>query len=264
MNRRRLYELLRPSPTIPRLPWSAASPATWLPAPWTLATLLLGLVLFGIGEASLVNAALGTTPWTVLAQGIARHTPLDVGESTISVSVVVLLGWIPLRQRPGLGTVLNIVVIGLMLDAAIRFLPHPHAVGWQLLQVAGGIAAIGVGSAFYLTANLGPGPRDGWMTGIHRVTGLGIASVRTALEVSALVAGGLLGGHVGVGTFAFALLVGYALAATLRVLVALTGSERARARPDRLRAASSPPHEGRARSDTRGRRSSPRRTSRGR
>ena len=184
--------------------------------------LLLGLLVFGVGEASLVNAALGTTPWTVLAQGIARQTPLDVGESTIAVSILVLLGWIPLRQRPGLGTVLNILVIGLTLDAAIRVLPHPHAIGWQLLQVAAGIAAIGVGSAFYLTANLGPGPRDGWMTGIHRVTGLGIATVRTTLEISALIAGGLLGGHVGVGTFAFALLVGYALAATLRVLVPLT------------------------------------------
>jgi uncharacterized protein len=184
--------------------------------------LLLGLVMFGFGEASLVNAALGTTPWTVLAQGIARHTPLDVGEATIAVSVVVLVGWIPLRQRPGLGTVLNILVIGLTLDAAIRVLPQPHALGWQLLQVAAGIATIGVGSALYLTANLGPGPRDGWMTGIHRATGLGIATVRTTLEVSALIAGGLLGGDVGVGTFGFAFLVGYALAATLRVLVAVT------------------------------------------
>jgi len=227
LNARRIYALLRPSPTIPRLPWSAASPATWRPAPLTLVVLLLGLLMFGIGEAALVNAALGTTPWTVLAQGIARHTPLDVGEATIAVSVVVLLGWIPLRQRPGLGTLANIVVIGLMLDAAIRFLPHPHALGWQLLQVAAGIVAIGVGSAFYLTANLGPGPRDGWMTGIHRVTGLGIATVRTTLEVSALVAGGLLGGHVGVGTFAFAILVGYALAATLRLLVAITTDRRA-------------------------------------
>jgi uncharacterized protein len=229
LNARRLYELLRPSPTIPRLPWSAASPATWLPRTSTLVALLSGLVAFGIGEAALVNAALGTTPWTVLAQGIARHTPLDVGEATISVSVVVLLGWLPLRQRPGLGTVLNIVVIGLMLDAAIHFLPEPHAVGWQLLQVAAGIAAIGVGSAFYLTANLGTGPRDGWMTGIHRVTGLGIATVRTTLEVSALIAGGLLGGDVGVGTFAFAILVGYVLAATLRVLVAVTAGTRGQA-----------------------------------
>jgi len=229
---RSLYELLRPSPTIPRLPWSAANPATWLPAPPTLVALLSGLLLFGIGEAALVNAALGTTPWTVLAQGIARHTPLDVGAATICVSVVVLLGWIPLRQRPGLGTILNIVVIGLMLDAAIRFLPKPHPLGWQLLQVAAGIAAIGVGSAFYLTANLGPGPRDGWMTGIHRATGVGIATVRTALEVSALIAGGLLGGHVGVGTFAFAILVGYALAVTLRVLIAVTDRATA-STPDR-------------------------------
>lgn len=229
MKAARLYELLRPSPTIPRLPWSAPSAATWRPAPATIAALLLGLVVFGIGEASLVNAAMGTTPWTVLAQGIARHTPLDVGEATITVSVLVLVGWIPLRQRPGLGTVLNIVVIGLMLDASIHFLPHPHTVARQLLQTAAGIAAIGVGSAFYLTANLGPGPRDGWMTGLHRVTGLGVATVRTGLEVAALIAGGLLGGHVGVGTFAFAILVGYALAATLRVLIAVTAGTRARA-----------------------------------
>ena len=191
---------------------------TWRPRPLTFCVLMAGLLLFGLGEGSLIDAGLGTTPWTVLAQGVARHTPLDVGDATIVISVLVLVGWIPLRQRPGLGTLANIVVIGLSLDAAAALLPHPHALGWQLLQVVAGIAGIGVGSAFYLTANLGPGPRDGWMTGLHRISGVGIATVRTTIEVSVLVVGALLGGHLGVATFVFAVLVGYALAATLRVL----------------------------------------------
>jgi uncharacterized membrane protein YczE len=214
----RLYDLLRPSPTIRPMRWSAHRTTTWRPRPLTFCVLVGGLVLFGIGEGSLVDAGLGTTPWTVLAQGVARHTPLDVGGATIAISVLVLLGWIPLRQRPGLGTLANIVVIGLSLDAAAAVLPHPHALGWRLLQVAVGIAVIGAGSAFYLTANLGPGPRDGWMTGIHRLSGLGIATVRTTIEIVVLVVGALLGGHLGVATFVFAILVGYALAATLRAL----------------------------------------------
>jgi uncharacterized membrane protein YczE len=175
-------------------------------------------VLFGIGEGAIIAAGLGNTPWTVLAQGIARHTPLDIGGATIAVSLLVLLGWLPLRQRPGLGTVANVAVIGLVLDVAARVLPEPRSLPWQLLQVAFGITAVGLGSAFYLTANLGPGPRDGWMTGIHRRTGVGVATVRTTLELGALGGGIALGGHAGVGTVAFALLVGYVLAALLRVL----------------------------------------------
>jgi uncharacterized membrane protein YczE len=184
-----------------------------------LFVLFVGLALFGVGEGALVAAGLGNTPWTVLAQGVARRTPLDIGGATIVVSLVVLLGWIPLRQRPGLGTVGNVVVIGVVLDVASRVLPKPDAVLWQLVQVAGGIVAIAVASALYLTANLGPGPRDGWMTGIQRRTGVGIATVRTTIELCVLVLGIALGGHAGVGTIAFAILVGYALAAIFRLLV---------------------------------------------
>ena len=158
----------------------------------------------------------------MLAQGIARRTPLDVGAATIAVSLVVLLGWIPLRQRPGLGTIANVVLIGVSLDLASRVLPEPRTIAWQLLQVGAGILAVGFGSAFYLTANLGPGPRDGWMTGIHRRTGFGIASVRTTLELSALGAGIALGGHAGLGTVAYALLLGYALAAIFRLMTLIT------------------------------------------
>jgi uncharacterized membrane protein YczE len=218
---KRLVRLLRPSPRVPMMPWSARG-SFWSAPATTIAVLTAGLVIFGAGEGALIAAKLGVTPWTVLAQGIANHTPLDIGGATIAVSVLVLVGWIPLRQRPGLGTIANVVLIGLSLDLFARIAPEPHAVEWRAMQVAVGIALVGVGSALYLTANLGPGPRDGWMTGIHRATGLGIATVRTTLEVTALVVGITLGGHAGVATVAFAVLVGYALAATFRLMTTLT------------------------------------------
>ena len=208
---------LRPAPRVPTMPWSAQG-STWRAPAVTLAILVLGLCLFGVGEGTLVAAGLGNTPWTVLAQGIAGRTPLDIGAATIAVSIVVLLGWIPLRQRPGLGTVANVVLIGLALDIAARVLPEPRSLPWQLLQVGIGIATVGLGGALYLTANLGPGPRDGWMTGIHRRTGIGVATVRTTIEIFALVIGIALGGRAGFGTVAFALLVGYMLAASFRVM----------------------------------------------
>lgn len=214
---RLLFRALRPSPRVPTMPWSARD-SLWRAAPTTLALLVLGLLLFGAGEGALIAARLGNTPWTVLAQGIARQTPLDVGGATIAVSLVVLLGWIPLRQRPGLGTIANVILIGVSLDIAARIAPEPHDVVWQVVQVAVGIALVGLGSAFYLTANLGPGPRDGWMTGIHRATGLGIAAVRTTIEITVLAVGVVLGGHAGFATVAFAVLVGYALAATFRLM----------------------------------------------
>jgi len=217
-----VYRALRPSPRVPTMPWSAEGSA-WRASATTLAILTAGLVLFGIGEGALVAAGLGNAPWTVLAQGVARRTPLDIGGATILISVLVLVGWIPLRQRPGLGTVGNVVVIGVVLDLASRVLPEPNAYRWQLLQVALGVVTVALGGAFYLTANLGPGPRDGWMTGIHRRTGIGIATVRTTIEIFALVLGIALGGHAGLGTVAFAFLVGYALAAIFRVLVWASG-----------------------------------------
>jgi uncharacterized membrane protein YczE len=217
----RVFAALRPSPRVPTMPWSAQG-SNWRASSTTLLVLFAGLVLFGLGEGSLVAAGLGNAPWTVLAQGVARRTPLDIGGATIVVSLLVLLGWIPLRQGPGLGTVGNVVVIGLVLDLASRALPHPSALGWQLLQVAVGIATVALASALYLTANLGPGPRDGWMTGIHRRTGIGIATVRTTIEICALALGIALGGHAGLGTVAFAILVGYVLAAIFRILVWVT------------------------------------------
>jgi uncharacterized protein len=198
------------------MPWSAQR-SGWSARPVTLAVLLFGLWLFGIGEAALVNSSLGNTPWTVLAEGIANHSRLDIGGATILVSVVVLLGWIPLRQRPALGTLANVVVIGVALDVMRPLLPQPGSVPARALEAGAGIVTIGVASAFYLTANLGPGPRDGWMTGLHRRLGYPIASVRVAIELTVLAVGVVLGGTVGVATVAFALFVGYCLAWTLRL-----------------------------------------------
>lgn len=201
------------------MPWSAAR-SGWSARPLTLAALFFGLWLFGVGEAALVNASLGNTPWTVLAEGVANHSRLDIGGATILLSVLVLLGWIPLRQLPALGTVANVVVIGVSLDVMRAVLPQPGSVPVRGLEAAGGIVTIGVASAIYLTANLGPGPRDGWMTGIHRQLGYPIASVRLAIELTVLVVGVVLGGTFGVATVAFALFVGYCLAWTLRLFEA--------------------------------------------
>jgi len=229
---RALKLFLNPARTLPTMPWSAPRSAWTWPGLLPLAVLVLGLWLFGIGEAGLINAGLGNTPWTVLAQGVAKHSPLDIGGATIAISVVVLLGWIPLRQRPGIGTIANVIVIGLSLDVMRHVLPHPDALPARLLEAGLAILAVGVASALYLTANLGPGPRDGWMTGLHRRTGYPIASVRAAIEITVLVIGFALGGTVGVATVAFALLVGYCLASTLR-LFELAASRREELSPRR-------------------------------
>jgi uncharacterized membrane protein YczE len=180
----------------------------WRPGPLRLAILLGGLWLFGTGEACIVAADLGNSPWTVLAQGVAGHTPLGIGAATIVISFGVLCAWIPLRQMPGLGTILNAIVVGVAIGVMVDVLPNDPApaLSWALL--AGGIALVAVGGGIYLGARLGPGPRDGLMTGLHRRTGRSLRLVRTGIELSALIAGFALGGTVGIGTAAFALLIG--------------------------------------------------------
>jgi len=182
--------------------------------------------LFGTGEALLVASHLGNTPWTVLAQGVSRHSPLSIGESTFAISVVVLVLWVPLRERPGLGTVLNAIVIAVAIDVMLDSLPQPRPNALRLAEVIGGIAAIGIGSALYLTTQLGPGPRDGWMTGIARRTHWPIASVRLGIEISVLVVGFLLGGRAGIGTVLFALTIGHAVAGAITAVAAVAAVER--------------------------------------
>ena len=189
----------------------------WRPSPARFVRLMVGLTVFGAGEGLLVASELGNSPWTVFAEGVSVQTPLSVGAATVATSFLVLLAWLPLRERPGLGTVLNAVLVGLALDATLVFL-EPASLPVRIAELAAGIALVGVGSGLYLGAALGPGPRDGLMTGLHRITRRPIAAIRTAIELTALVTGALLGGTVGVGTAAFALLVGPAVAAGLRVL----------------------------------------------
>jgi uncharacterized membrane protein YczE len=153
----------------------------------------------------------------VFAEGVSVQTPLSIGAATVATSFVVLLIWIPLRERPGLGTVANAIVVGLVIDLTLAVL-DTGPLALRIAELLGGIALVGVGSAIYLGAALGPGPRDGLMTGLHRITGRPIALLRGAIEVTALVVGALLGGTVGVGTVAFALLVGPAVQTALRVI----------------------------------------------
>ena len=173
--------------------------------------------MFGAGEGLLVASELGNSPWTVFAEGLSKQTPMSVGAATVATSFALLLLWIPLRQRPGLGTILNAIVVGLAIDATLAVLPDEIALGPRIGFVVAGIALVAIGSAFYLGAALGPGPRDGLMTGLHRVTGRPVAPIRACIEITALVVGAVLGGTLGPGTVAFALLIGPAVAVALRL-----------------------------------------------
>lgn len=199
-------------------PPSSASGSRWRAGPARLLRLLIGLWIFGVGEALLVGAALGNSPWTVLAQGMSVQTGLGVGTATIVISFVVLALWVPLRQRPGLGTLLNAVVIGLAIAATLPLLPEDLGTAVRVGMMVAGIALVAVGSGLYLTCRLGPGPRDGLMTGLHRRTGRSVRVVRAGIELSVLAAGFLLGGTVGIGTAAFALSIGPGVQAALAVL----------------------------------------------
>jgi uncharacterized membrane protein YczE len=180
----------------------------WVPSPARFTRLLAGLTLFGAGEALLVASDLGNSPWTVLAQGLGEQIGISVGAATVLVSGLVLLAWIPLRQAPGLGSICNAVLIGVALDATLALLPEHAPLAARAAMVPAGIGLVALGSGLYLTARLGPGPRDGLMTGLHRRTGLSLRAVRAGIEVSAVIVGYLLGGTVGVGTLAFAVLIG--------------------------------------------------------
>jgi uncharacterized membrane protein YczE len=172
-----------------------------------LGQLLIGLWLFGASVALLVRADLGLDPWDVLHQGISDQTGLSIGTVVVAASVVVLALWVPLRQRPGIGTVANVILVGLSLDATLSVLPAPTDLPWRVAFVVAGIIGNGVATGLYIGAGLGPGPRDGLMTGLA-ARGVSIRVARTGIEAVVLVAGWLLGGTVGVGTVAYALAIG--------------------------------------------------------
>lgn len=183
-----------------------------------LLQLFLGLLAYGVAIAILVRAGLGLNPWDVFHQGVAEKTGLSFGTVLALVGAVVLLLWIPLRQRPGIGTLANIFVIGFAADLALAVIPAAPNLLWQWAMLAAGILLLGASGAAYLASGLGAGPRDGLMTGLHRRTGRPLALIRGTIEVSALVAGFVLGGTVGVGTVAYALLIGPVVARALRVI----------------------------------------------
>ena len=173
-----------------------------------LVQLYIGLVLYGGSMALLIRAALGLDPWDVFTQGLTRHLPLSFGVMTMVIGAAVLLLWIPLRQWPGFGTVSNVFVIGLAVNEALALLPNLHGLPLRIVAMVGGVVLNGVAGGLYIGARLGPGPRDGLMTGLCRRTGYSVRVVRTSIEVTVLVVGVVMGGSVGVGTVVYALAIG--------------------------------------------------------
>ena len=217
MSRQDLLQLLRPAHKVPSTTWSSRHPLNFRPNFSTLLALVVGLWIFGTGEAVLIAAGIGVSPWTVLAQGITEQTSFTVGEATFIVSVCVLLLWIPLRETPGIGTILNAILIALSIDVMAPFIPEQENLPNAIIQSAFGVMMVGIGSALYLTANLGPGPRDGWMTGVQKKTNWPIGRVRVGIEIIVLSIGILLGGTFGLGTIMFALGIGPAVAISLGI-----------------------------------------------
>lgn len=203
---------------IPSLFWSSPTTLTIKPSPISVLFLILGLFLFGLGEALLIAAGVGVSPWTVFAQGVSKNTDWSIGVSTAIISSFVLFLWIFLKQIPGLGTIFNIIIISIVLDISLPYLPNFEKLFFNILMAAMGVLITGFGGAIYLIANLGPGPRDGLMTGLQRLTNYPIAIVRGSIEVTVVILGALLGGVVGIGTLLFAFGIGPSLALSIMLL----------------------------------------------
>ena len=200
---------------IPKLSWSSKSPTNFKPSLKTLFYLCLGLIIFGFGEGLLIVSGIGASPWNVLHQGVAVSLGLSVGTIAFLVSFLVLLLWYFLEQKIGIGTIINFIIIAIMIDVTIYYLDKPNEFFFQLLMILAGILIVGFGTAMYLIANLGAGPRDGLMTGLQKKTNASIALVRTSIETIVVLIGWLLGGIVGVGTLLYALGIGTAVALSL-------------------------------------------------
>ena len=193
---------------IPVLYWSSDYEYNLKPKFITLFYLILGLTLFGIGETLLITAGIGVSPWFVLHQGMSFVSGFSIGITTFIVSIIVLIFWIPIEQKPGLGTILNAILISIVVDITVFILPYPEVFYFKIIQVIIAMFIIGIGSGFYLIANLGPGPRDGLMTGLQKKTKYSFTFIRTLLEISAVLFGFYLGGVIGLGTVLYAIMVG--------------------------------------------------------
>lgn len=220
MRFRSLLNALKPHKTVPITPWRANS--RWDLSPLRVFILFFGLAIFGLGDSLFIQAGIGNAPWTVFAEGLTYKTGMSIGFATFVISVFVLLLWIPLRERPGFGTLANIVLIASFIEIGTHLFPVANSFAVGIAYNFIGISLVGIGSALYITCGLGPGPRDGAMTGLHYRTGVRVGRVRMAIEVTVLVIGFLMGGTVGVGTALFALLIGQSVAISLGILARLT------------------------------------------
>ena len=203
---------------VPKVSWSSDRPLNLKPKISSLFFLCFGLTLFGVGEGLLIVSVAGASPWSALAQGIYLNVGFSIGIITVLISVGVLFLWWPLNQKPGIGTILNALIIGLMIDICIKYVPTPENYISQLFLAIVAVLTVGLGGGIYLVANLGAGPRDGLMIGLQKKTNLPIASVRAFLEITVMSIGWYLGGTVGVGTLLFAFGIGPAVALGLYIV----------------------------------------------
>ncbi len=210
---------------IPKVYWSSEKPLNLKPKYSSLFFLILGLTIFGLGEGLLIVSAAGASPWSVLAQGISLNLGLSIGTTTFIVSMIVLFFWIPLSQKPGLGTILNAIIISLMIDICVKFVPTPIDYIYKLIMALIAVLTVGIGGGIYLVANLGAGPRDGLMVGLQKKTNFPIALVRAFLEITVVSIGWYLGGIVGVGTLLFAFGIGPAVALSLYLVSKIFNSK---------------------------------------
>tara|TARA_B100001778_G_scaffold90913_1_gene74135 strand:+ start:78 stop:764 length:687 start_codon:yes stop_codon:yes gene_type:complete len=193
---------------VPNVSWSSEFPLNTKPKLSTLIMLVIGLFLFGLGEAIIIGSGSGVSPWTVLAQGISSKTDLSIGMATFLISIFILIFWVPLKQIPGIGTILNAIIIASAIDLTLGFIPKPELIYLKILQASFGILIVGIGSGIYLASNLGPGPRDGLMIGLQQKTNTSIPLIRTIIEITAVTVGWFLGGIVGIGTILFVFGIG--------------------------------------------------------
>lgn len=214
-------EFLRPHKTVPHTPWTATS--RWDLSPVRTIVLFFGLFIFGLGDSLLIQSQIGNAPWSVLAQGVSNRLEITMGWSTFAISTLVLLLWIPLKEKPGFGTLSNIALIAIAIQVGVTIFPDQDTYLAGILYCLLGIAMVGLGSALYITCGLGPGPRDGLMTALHHKSGVRIGRVRMGIEGTVLSGGWLLGGTVGLGTLLFATLIGQSIAISLGVVSRLTG-----------------------------------------
>ena len=215
-----LLNALKPHKTVPITPWRANS--RWDLSPLRVLILFFGLAIFGLGDSLFIQAGIGNAPWTVFAEGLTYKTGMSIGFATFVISVFVLLLWIPLKERPGFGTLSNIVLIATFIELGTHLFPEANSFAVGIAYNFVGISLVGIGSALYITCGLGPGPRDGAMTGLHYRTGVRVGRVRLAIEVTVLAIGFLMGGTVGLGTALFALLIGQSVAIFLGIVARLT------------------------------------------